>query len=315
MKKTDAPEELDFYYKLLEQIGTRAALATIASSMEGGKDANVDRATRVFGEWINLDAQPYLARLAADYPLEKYQSRALRGYLRLARQMFDLPEPKLAALAEIAPLAKTDADRKLVADAKTEVARTRRDRALFDGQVFANWEGNSDYFHIEDGVIVAGDSQNAIPRNEFLCTTARYRDFELTLECKIEGPGANAGVQLRSERIPNHHEVSGYQADMSEDGQYWGNLYDESRRNRNLATPSDEARAAAYRPGEWNRYRIICWGTRIKIYLNDALMVDYVEEDPNIPLEGIIGLQIHQGGPSRAFYRNIRIEKFEPRII
>lgn len=41
-----------------------------------------------------------------------------------------------------------------------------------------------------------------------------YGDFELRLEAKLVGPGENAGIQFRSERIPNHHEVIGYQCDM-----------------------------------------------------------------------------------------------------
>ncbi len=31
---------------------------------------------------------------------------------------------------------------------------------------------------------------------------------------RLKGEGNNAGVQFRSERVPNHHEVSGYQCDV-----------------------------------------------------------------------------------------------------
>ncbi len=53
-----------------------------------------------------------------------------------------------------------------------------------------------------------------MPRNEFLCTKKTYGNFELRLEAKLVGKGDNAGIQFRTRRIPNHHEVSGYQADM-----------------------------------------------------------------------------------------------------
>jgi hypothetical protein len=46
----------------------------------------------------------------------------------------------------------------------------------------------------------------------------------------------NGGVQFRSQRVPNHFEVSGYQADLGEG--YWGALYDESRRNKVLVMPT-----------------------------------------------------------------------------
>ncbi|MEJ7708941.1 MAG: hypothetical protein WKF84_03590 [Pyrinomonadaceae bacterium] len=42
-------------------------------------------------------------------------------------------------------------------------------------------------------------------------------------------------MQFRSQRIPNNHEVIGYQADLG-DG-WWGSLYDESRRNKTSPNP------------------------------------------------------------------------------
>ena len=48
---------------------------------------------------------------------------------------------------------------------------------LFDGQTFDGWEGNLDWFRIEDEAIVAGRFDARIPRNEFLCTNAEYADL------------------------------------------------------------------------------------------------------------------------------------------
>ena len=87
---------------------------------------------------------------------------------------------------------------------------------LFDGKTLAGWEGNKEVFRIEDGAIVAGNLKQPIPQNEFLCTEKSYGDFELRLKAKLVGEGNNAGVQFRSKRIPNHHEVIGYQCDMGE---------------------------------------------------------------------------------------------------
>ena len=180
-------------------------------------------------------------------------------------------------------------------------------RTLFDGKTFDGWEGNRSSFRIVDGAIVGGTLDEKIPRNEFLCTTEEFGDFELRLEFKVLGRSPNAGIQIRSQRIPDHHEVIGYQADIGQT--YWGCLYDESRRRKVLAHPVDrKALMAAINKDGWNKYRIRCEGPRIRLWVNGVATVDYTEEDDQIPQHGIIGVQIHSGAPSEAWYRNIEID-------
>jgi hypothetical protein len=178
--------------------------------------------------------------------------------------------------------------------------------SLFDGKTLDGWEGNRDVFRVQDGAIVAGTLDRPIPRNEFLCTEKTFDDFELQLKVKLVGEGANAGIQLRTVRIANHHEVIGYQADMGEG--WWGKLYDESRRNRVLAEPpaSVDMRRVV-RPHDWNDYRIICEGPRIQLWLNGTQTVDYTEPDEQIARKGVIAVQIHSGPPSEAWYKDIQI--------
>ena len=178
---------------------------------------------------------------------------------------------------------------------------------LFDGKTFDGWEGNLKVFRIEDGAIVGGSLQRPVARNEFLCTKKEYGDFELRLKCKLLGKGANGGVQIRSRRIPNHHEVIGYQADMAEG--YWGCLYDESRRNQVLAGPPRPSTDKIVHDGDWNDYVIRCEGRRIQLWLNGRQTVDYTEPDASLPQTGIIGLQIH-GGPA---YRGLVQGHLHPR--
>jgi hypothetical protein len=178
---------------------------------------------------------------------------------------------------------------------------------LFDGKSFDGWEGNLAHFRIEDGAIVAGTLKAKIPRNEFLCTKKQYGDFELRLKFKVVGEGANAGVQIRSQRIPNHHEVRGYQADLGE--AYWGSLYDESRRNKILAAADKAVIAAALKPNDWNDYTIRCEGPRIQLWINGQQTVDYTEPDDKIERSGIIGVQIHGGPPSEAWYKDLRLKE------
>jgi hypothetical protein len=178
---------------------------------------------------------------------------------------------------------------------------------LFDGKSLAGWEGDEKMFRIEEGAIVGGTLKSRIPRNEFLATKKEYGDFELRLKFKLLGAGANAGVQLRSQRIPNHHEMIGYQADMG-DG-WWGALYDESRRNKILTAPKKGEVEKVLKRDDWNDYRILCEGKRIRLWINGQQTVDYTEEDEKIPLNGKIALQIHGGPPSEAWYKDIELRK------
>ena len=177
---------------------------------------------------------------------------------------------------------------------------------LFDGHSFAGWEGNLGVFRIQDGAIVGDSLQTNLPHNEFLCTTNEYSDFELRLKFKLIGATANGGVQIRSRRVPNNTEVSGYQADLGQE--YWGSLYDESRRNRTLAQANATELRRVLKPDDWNDYRIRCQGHRIQLWVNGLQTVDYSEPDPGLEQKGIIGLQIHGGPPSEAWYREIRIQ-------
>jgi hypothetical protein len=179
--------------------------------------------------------------------------------------------------------------------------------SLFDGRTLAGWEGNLKIFRVEDGAIVGGSLKEPIVRNEFLCSKSEFGDFELRLQFKVLGEGANAGVQIRSRRIPNHHEVKGYQADLG-DG-WWGSLYDESRRNRILSAADPATVNRVLKRNDWNDYTIRCQGRRIQLSINGQQTVDYTEPDEGIDESGLVGLQIHGGKPSEAWYKDIRVKK------
>ena len=182
--------------------------------------------------------------------------------------------------------------------------------SLFNGKDFTGWEGDTEKtWRIEDGCIVGGSLEQLVPRNEFLCTTKSYENFELKVKFKLVGDKAkaNAGVQFRTKRIPNHHEVSGYQADVGQ--RYWGALYDESRRKKVLAQPDKDVIEKLVKYDDWNEYVIRCEGPHIRLWLNGKLTVDYTEKDEKIERSGIIGLQIHGGAKAKVYYKDITIEE------
>jgi hypothetical protein len=185
---------------------------------------------------------------------------------------------------------------------------------LFDGKTLEGWEGNLEFFRVEDGAIVAGNLKTDIPRNEFLCTKKTYGDFELRLKAKLIGEGNNAGIQIRSQRIPNHHEMIGYQCDMGDafGRNIWGALYDESRRRKILAEGEQELVKKAFKKGEWNEFKIRCVGPKIQIWLNGQQTVDFTENEENIDRDGLIGLQIHSGKPAEAWYKDLQIKTLSP---
>lgn len=184
---------------------------------------------------------------------------------------------------------------------------------LFDGKTFTGWEGDvGSVWRIEEGALVAGSLEKKQEKNNFLVTLKQYANFELTLKWKLEGTEGfvNGGVQFRTKRIPNHHEVSGFQADLGKG--YDGALYDESRRKKMMAQPTPEVLTKAQKPlGEWNEYRIRAQGTRIQIWLNGVQTVDYTETEAGIDTSGIIAVQIHGGATSIVRYKDLMIEELK----
>jgi hypothetical protein len=183
---------------------------------------------------------------------------------------------------------------------------------LFDGKTFDGWEGETaKTWRVQDGCIVGGSLDERVPRNEFLAAKKTYKNFDLTLKFKLTGTEGfvNSGVQFRSVRIEKPaNEMYGYQADIG-DPNYWGNLYDESRRKKTLVQSDMDAVNKVLHRNDWNDYRIRCEGTRIQIWLNGVQTVDYTEAEKDIAEEGLIALQIHGGAKAVVFFKDIAIEE------
>lgn len=188
---------------------------------------------------------------------------------------------------------------------------------LFDGRTFDGWEGDTkNTWRIEEGAFVAGSLEVTVPRNEFLCTKREFENFELRIKYQLSGTEGfvNGGIQFRTKRIPDHHEVIGYQADLGKG--YDGHLYDESRRRKMLVSPPKELVEKALKQGKdgWNEYVIRAEGSRIQMWLNGVQTVDFTEDDPKVDRKGVIAVQVHGGGKAIARYRDISIRELQAAV-
>jgi len=184
--------------------------------------------------------------------------------------------------------------------------------SILDGKTFKGWEGDTNKtWRVEGGALVGGSLQATVPHNEFICTTRSYTNFVLRLKFKLVGTEGfiNGGVQVRSKHVDNpSFELSGYQVDMG-DPEWWGCLYDESRRNKVVAKSDIAEVNKVLKRQDWNEYVIRCEGKRLRASLNGYQTFDYTEPDDSIPQFGVIGLQVHGGGKTEAWYKDITIEE------
>jgi hypothetical protein len=202
------------------------------------------------------------------------------------------------------------------------------EQVLFNGKDLSGWDGAPGWWTVEDGAITAQSTP------EKPCGQATYlvwkggqpTNFELTCEFKLSA-AANSGVQIRSETRPNW-DTYGYQADMTGDGNLIGYIYHHrfgliaargqkvslrAGGGKDVQSLGDAAELLKqFKKGEWNRYRIICRGAEMSVYLNGTLMCQVVDGDPATGGKGgIIALQMHPGPPMKIEFKNIVLKETE----
>ncbi|MDA1053115.1 MAG: PBS lyase [Planctomycetota bacterium] len=102
--------------EILGEVGGTKALQTLATAAKSNDPELQDAGSRLLGKWNSVDAAPVLLDLAKTAPAEKYQVRALRGYLGLARK-FDMPEQQRVEMCQKAfDISRQAAEQKLVLD-------------------------------------------------------------------------------------------------------------------------------------------------------------------------------------------------------
>jgi len=188
--------------------------------------------------------------------------------------------------------------------------------SLFNGKDLDGWKrhenlpehGVAGKWFVEDGAIVG--VQDPPGKGGFLTTLQEFRDFELTLETKIDWP-FDSGVFLRVGPEGKSHQVT---LDY-EDGGEIGGIYCPWTQNWVHHSPGG---IEHFRKDQWNRLRITCRNepARIRVWVNGEMVTDFqhtAETTAGIPEIGTLCLQVHPGGQghdnSRARFRNIFIRE------
>jgi hypothetical protein len=172
-------------------------------------------------------------------------------------------------------------------------------RPIFDGKTLEGWDGNPDFWRVEDGVIVGQTTaEKPTKGNTFLIWRGgKPADFELKVEFQLVN--GNSGIQVRSFEDPDNWGkwvIGGYQADMESSGRYMGIVYGEryrgilAMRGDKTVIGSDGKPTVVGKVGDpdellgkidlngWNEYHIICRGWTISQKINGHTMAEITDE-------------------------------------
>lgn len=206
-------------------------------------------------------------------------------------------------------------------------------QSIFDGRTLEGWEGDPRHWRVENGLMTGEITPATIVKsNTFIVWRGgEPEDFELKVECRLTA-AANSGINYRSAIVPdpvtpsNRFAMRGYQCDIDGRNRYTGNNYEEKGRlflavrgqltrvtgvriPVVLARLGDEKELAAAIVDGWNTVHIVARGATLQHIINGRLMSMVIDDDPNRPRKGLIGVQVHVGGPMRVEYRNWRIRR------
>jgi len=200
---------------------------------------------------------------------------------------------------------------------------------IFDGKSLAGWEGDTNYWRVEDGCLVGEVTPDKLlKQNSFIVWHGgTTRDFELKVEYRISARG-NGGINYRSIMVTNGPwTMEGYQADIDGANKYSGQNYEEKGRTFlamrgqvTRVTEDNRPEIIGYLGGtgellsliktnDWNEYHLIVTGNVMTHILNGRVMSVVIDEDAkNRKFDGLLGVQVHVGPPMKIEYRNFRIK-------
>lgn len=219
---------------------------------------------------------------------------------------------------------------------------------IFNGKDLSGWEGDTTYWSVRDGSLVGRITpETSLQHNSFIIWQGGApADFELRADFRITESG-NSGINYRSEKLEDvPFALKGYQADIDGKNRYTGQNYEERKRTtlayrgeevviHSQPEPKKEGSLKAniksnawmsrevtgslgsadslrtlIKDSGWNACRIVARGNHLQHYVNGVLMSDVTDNDEvNRKLSGLIGVQVHVGGPMTVEYRNIRLKE------
>jgi hypothetical protein len=203
---------------------------------------------------------------------------------------------------------------------------------IFDGKTLNGWEGDPKYWRVSDGAMVGEITpETIIKSNTFIIWRGGAPvDFELKVDYRITS-GGNSGINYRSVVVPdkvtpdNKFAMRGYQCDIDGENRYTGNNYEEKGRlflavrgqvthvtgtriPIVLSTLGDVKDLGALITNDWNSVHLVARGDILMHSVNGHLMCAVIDDDPNRTPKGLIGVQVHVGGPMKIEYRNWRLK-------
>jgi len=204
---------------------------------------------------------------------------------------------------------------------------------IFDGKTLSGWEGDPKYWRVEEGAMVGQITpETLIKSNTFLIwRVAAPKDFELKVDYRITS-GGNSGINYRSVVVPdavtpdNRFAMRGYQFDIDGQNRYTGQNYEEKgrlflalrgqmthvvagRKPIVVSSLGESKDLLAFISGDWNAIHLIVRGNMLVHALNGHVMSAVVDDDvAHRTSDGLIGVQVHVGGPMKVEYRNWRLK-------
>jgi hypothetical protein len=166
---------------------------------------------------------------------------------------------------------------------------------LFNGKDLSGWtiKGDKGKAWVKDGEIVCQRTANTT-EHTFVCTTAKFEDFILESDCKLDG-NFHSGFLLRCEDAPKDAKVRllGYQVKIDPTPRKWtGGVFEDFGPTWNwMYSLANNAPARdAFKMNEWNHFRMEAIGPSIKVWVNGIPAANLINK--KYP-SGYIALKIH----------------------
>lgn len=173
---------------------------------------------------------------------------------------------------------------------------------LFNKKDLSGWKiYGTEKWYVDKGELVCESG----PDKEYgyLGTEQKFKDFELSLQFKQEADG-NSGVFFHSSIEGT--KITGWQSEVAPSGHSTGGIYESYGRGW-LIKPTVE-KDKALKIGEWNEMRVKVEGNNVTTYLNGQEMITFADDKIG-SVDGIIALQIHDGGGIKVRWKKIKVRE------